>query len=77
MTTVALSSAQKMTAYRQKMRKNGFRQITAWVLDTRNEQVKEALKRECQAIAQCPDNKEWLDFAEQNFNEFADDWKCE
>lgn len=75
MTTAALSPARKTTAYRQRMRESGFRQITAWVLDTRNEQVKKALERECQAIAQCPDNQEWLDFAEQNFNEFADDWK--
>lgn len=70
-----LTQAQRMSAYRQKMRDSGFRQITAWVLDTRKKEIQEQLKQECEAIRNHQTEKEDLAFCHALFEEnVPDDW---
>ena len=73
--TKAFHIREAITEYLKNLKNK--KRFETWVLDTDNPEVQEQLKKECALISKCPDNKEWLDIAEQSLNEFADEWKYE
>ena len=73
--TKAFHIREAITEYLKNLKNK--KRFETWVLDTDNPEVQEQLKKECELISKSPDNKEWLDIAEQSLNEFADEWKYE
>ena len=49
--TTAKNSTERMRDYRERMRQKGFRQKTAWVLDTSNPEVIDYYRKSALAIA--------------------------
>jgi len=64
MTTVAIRNQQKVSAYRQRMKKAGMRPVQIWVTDTRNKNLKRKMKLESKMVAQNNSEQEILDFIE-------------
>ena len=70
--TKAFHIREAITEYLKNLKNK--KRFETWVLDTNNPAVQEELRKECELISKCPDNAEWLDFAEQSLNEL-EDWK--
>lgn len=70
--TKAFHIREAITEYLKNLKNK--KRFETWVLDTNNPTVQEELRKECELISKCPDNAEWLDFAEQSLNEL-EDWK--
>lgn len=70
--TKAFHIREAITEYLKNLKNK--KRFETWVLDTNNPIVQEELRKECELISKCPDNAEWLDFAEQSLNEL-EDWK--
>lgn len=73
--TKAFHIREAITEYLKNLKNK--KRFETWVWDTNNPEIQEQLKKECELISKCPDNKEWLDIAEQSLNDFADEWKYE
>lgn len=73
--TKAFHIREAITEYLKNLKNK--KRFETWVWDTNNPEVQEQLNKECELISKCPDNKEWLDIAEQSLNDFADEWKYE
>lgn len=50
------SSRDKVRAHRERMRAQGLRQVTRWVIDTRSPEVMEQIAREARAIGEAERN---------------------
>lgn len=70
--TKAFHIREAITEYLKNLKNK--KRFETWVLDTNNPAVQEELRKECELISKCPDNAEWLDFAEQSLNDL-EDWK--
>jgi hypothetical protein len=60
-----LTPREKAARYRAAMRAKGYRQVTRWVIDTRDPAMRAEIARQMAAIAASPDDSAALDFWER------------
>lgn len=61
---MAKTAAEKTADYRRRMRAKGYRQITLWVPDLRNPEVRAEIRRKVRALKKHPSDAGGSAFAE-------------
>lgn len=69
-----MSTRDRVTLHRERMREQGLRPIQLWVPDTRNPAFATEAHRQSQLIANDPDSDEVQGMLDSIPDDFGDDW---
>jgi len=65
---MAMSSKERVRAYRERMRKQGLRPVTLWLPDMNSPEFKAEAHRQSLAVANSPGEKDNLEFIDSLFD---------